>query len=371
MFSSKPKKIKTKKILFMTAVWAHNLWDELILKEEVNFVRERYGKNIEMTVFAYDLAGILTHDEDVRFVSYFPNKFGVYPFKNIKFLFQNIWLIAHADVLIIGWGGIIFDNEPGVPFWMVFAQWSFRVTIARLFKTTILFWWIGLEITHVANKMKLKKLFVPGDFILVRDMQSKWLLDALEIPSLLVQDIVFLYKPTKESQSIPDPKPIGISIRWGFLENESSIPLIYDFLVESGYKPIFIVMSTEGEESQNDILFITRVMAWRKYNMTKNITQTLELFPFLYAVIGMRLHSGILSCVHHVPFIPISYGPKTDELVRTLNVEHLSIQSTELNLEIFQKKWSQFIANYPNELSNITEKHNFIRTNLIQSLDSI
>lgn len=105
--------------------------------------------------------------------------------------------------------------------------------------------------------------------------------------------------------------------------------------------------------------------------MTKNITQTLELFPFLYAVIGMRLHSGILSCVHHVPFIPISYGPKTDELVRTLNVEHLSIQSTELNLEIFQKKWSQFIANYPNELSNITEKHNFIRTNLIQSLDSI
>jgi polysaccharide pyruvyl transferase WcaK-like protein len=48
-------------------------------------------------------------------------------------------------------------------------------------------------------------------------------------------------------------------------------------------------------------------MSGRKYNITKNITQTLDVYPFLYAIVGMRLHAGILACVHHIPYIPISY----------------------------------------------------------------
>jgi polysaccharide pyruvyl transferase WcaK-like protein len=140
MFSRKPKKIKTKKILFMTAAGAHNLGDELILREEINFVREHYGKHVDITAFAYDLDDILTRDPEVRFVSYFPNRIGEYFFKNIQFLFQNIWLISRADVLIIGGGGIIFDNEPGMSFWVLFTQWSFRIKLARMFGTTILFW---------------------------------------------------------------------------------------------------------------------------------------------------------------------------------------------------------------------------------------
>ncbi|MBX9808956.1 polysaccharide pyruvyl transferase family protein, partial [Candidatus Gracilibacteria bacterium] len=335
------------------------------------FVREHYGKNVDITVFAYDLTDIMTHDPDIHFASYFPNKFGVYPFRNIKFFFQNIWLISRADVLIIGGGGIIFDNEPGVSFAVLFMQWALRINTARMFRTTILFWGIGLEITHVANKMKLKKLFVPGDFILVRDKQSKGLLDALEIPSLQVHDIVFLYKPPVESRPLSDIKPIGISIRGGFIDNEASIPLIYDELVSLGYKPIFLVFSTEGEESQNDVLFIRRVMAGRKYNITKNITQTLDVYPFLYAIVGMRLHAGILACVHHIPYIPISYGPKTDEIIKLLDIQHLAIQSTELNKDFFMNKWNALIENYDQEHLKMSEKHAFLSETLKKSLENL
>lgn len=371
MFSSKPKKIKTKKILFMTAAWAHNLWDELILREEINFVREHYGKHVDITAFAYDLDDILTRDPEVKFVSYFPNRIGEYFFKNIQFLIQNIWLIARADVLIIGGGGIIFDNEPGVSFLMLFLQWSFRIKLARLCGTTILFWGIGLEISRVANKMKLRKLFVPGDFILVRDTQSKWLLDALEIPSIQVQDIVFLYDPPMESKSLSDIKPIGISIRGGFIDNELAIPLMYDYLVKQWYKPIFLVFSTAGEESQNDVLFIRRVMSWRKFNITKNITQTLDVIPFLHAMIGMRLHAGILACVHHIPYLPISYGSKTDQLIRNLDLENLVIQSTELNMDFFERKWTSLISNYDAEKIKMAEKHEFHKKNLLDSLENM
>lgn len=56
---------------------------------------------------------------------------------------------------------------------MLFMQWAFRVKLARMFNTIVLFWGIGLEIGKLKNQQKLLKLFVPGDFILVRDEQSK------------------------------------------------------------------------------------------------------------------------------------------------------------------------------------------------------
>lgn len=87
-----------------------------------------------------------------------------------------------------------------------------------------------------------QEVFIPWDFILVRDSQSKWLLDALEIPSVQVQDIVFLHEPPLPSKPITEHiRPIGISIRGGFLqdENESVIPRMYDYLVKQWFKPIF------------------------------------------------------------------------------------------------------------------------------------
>ncbi len=374
MSSNKAPKIKIKKILFMTAAGAHNLWDELILKEEINFVQQQYGKNISITAFWYDLTDMMILDPSVTLVSYFPNHFIRHPFKNIWYFFKNIWLIARADVLIVGWGGLFFDNEEWISFWMVLAQWSFRIQLARMANTTVLFWGIGLEITKAKNKLKLKKFFIPWDFILVRDSQSKWLLDALEIPSVQVQDIVFLYQPPLPSKPVSeDIKPVGISIRWWFFddENEAIIPKIYDYLVKHWYKPIFLVLSTEWEEAQNDILFIRRMMVWKTFNMTKDIRQTLDVYPFLHSIIGMRLHSGILACVHDIPFLPLSYGTKTDELIKLLWLQHLGIQCKELTLELFISKWDTLIKNYDFEKLAITEKHTYYHDNLQDCLKNI
>jgi hypothetical protein len=147
--------------------------------------------------------------------------------------------------------------------------------------------------------------------------------------------------------------------------------MIYDHLVALGYKPIFLVFSTSGEESQNDALFIRRVMIGRTYNITKNITQTLDVFPFLYAVVGMRLHSGILACVHEIPFLPISYGLKTNELIKSLEIEHLAIQAEYLSLDFFMTKWNLLISNYQREHLRMGEKHKLFSKNLIDSLEKI
>lgn len=372
MFKSTPKKPEPKKILFMTAAWAQNLWDELILKWEIEYIQEHYGKNIDITVFTYDPTGSIMNDDKIKYVSYFPNNFWQFPGKNIGYFFKNIWLIAKADVLIIWGGGILFDNEPGVEFWSLFMQWSFRVKIARLAKTIVLFWGIGLEVKNSKNRMKLRKLFRPGDFILVRDAQSKWLLDSLELPSVVVQDIVFLHKPTASTEDSESKKMVGISVRWGFLgENESLIPMMYAYLSELGFTPIFLVFSTGGEEAQNDTTFIRKVMVGKTYNVTKNITQTLEVLPSLYAVIGMRLHSGILACVHDLPFLPISYGPKTRDLVGLLELDHIALDSKDLTLTAFETNWKTLTDNYAQEKEHMKIRHYHIAETLRTNLKNI
>lgn len=154
-------------------------------------------------------------------------------------------------------------------------------------------------------------------------------------------------------------------------ENESAIPLMYDRLIELGYNPIFLVFSTEGEESQNDTIFIRKVMIGKTYNVTKSISQTLDVFPRLHSVIGMRLHAGILACTHDIPFLPISYGPKTNDLMELLEVQHLGIQAREFSIDMFDANWNALTTNYEQEKLHMKIRHNHIAETLKTNLKNI
>jgi polysaccharide pyruvyl transferase WcaK-like protein len=363
--------IKKKKILIMTASGAYNLWDELILQEEIKFLQKHYW-NVDITAFTYDKKSSIVNDPSIHFECYFPTSFFKKPFANIAYLFKNIWLIARADILVIGWWWIIFDNEPGISFKKVLMQWVYRVKLARITGTTLLFWWIWLEVDRIQNKMQLKKLFTYGDFILVRDPRSKWLLDALEIPAIEVEDIVYLYEPPEVPKIELPRKRVWISIRWWFLEQKKSVvPEIYDFLISEGYDPIFLLHTTDGNIDQNDTLYLKDVMVWRTYNTTHSIDQTLKIYPTLYAVVGMRFHSWILACVHEIPFIPISYWHKTAELVKDLELEHMMIKYMELRIAFFQKIWHNLIENYDREVEHMKERKTIMRNDLIKLLETL
>lgn len=109
----------------------------------------------------------------------------------------------------------------------------------------------------------------------------------------------------------------------------------------------------------------------RTYNITKTIRQTLDVYPFLYAVVGMRFHSGVLACVHEIPYLAITYGPKSLELVEQLEIPHMVIEPNELNLENFKNIWHNLVENYDREKRNMVSKHISIKENLIHHLETI
>lgn len=109
-------------------------------------------------------------------------------------------------------------------------------------------------------------------------------------------------------------------------------------------------------------------MVGKTYNITGTIEQTLKVYPSLHAVVGMRFHSGIFSCIHEIPFLMISYGPKTDELIKLLGCDDFVIRPETLDMETFIKLWNELEANYDSRKENLVVKHKQIREDLMTKL---
>lgn len=112
-------------------------------------------------------------------------------------------------------------------------------------------------------------------------------------------------------------------------------------------------------------------MAGRTYNVTKTIDQTLNVFPFLYASIAMRYHAGVLSCVHESPCIHISYGPKTAELINSLEADHLALNPNSITLEKFEEMWHTLITHYEKECERLHDRNVFIKSDLRHRLETL
>lgn len=106
-----------------------------------------------------------------------------------------------------------------------------------------------------------------------------------------------------------------------------------------GYEPVLLNHSFHPENpSANDDVFLSNLKGKYQLRSTANIQETLDIYKELEFIIGMRLHSLILSLVHAIPFFAISYGKKTDELIRSINYEY-SLAARVFDIEVFKKQF--------------------------------
>lgn len=108
-----------------------------------------------------------------------------------------------------------------------------------------------------------------------------------------------------------------------------------------GYEPILLNHSFHpGNTSTNDDIFLSSLKEKYHLHSTADIHETLEAYKELEFVVGMRLHSLILSFVHAIPFFAISYGKKTDEFIRGINYEY-SLAARVFDVEIFKTRFME------------------------------
>lgn len=325
-------------IAILMSVWAQNLGDELILKNETELLREKYNSNsINFKVFTYDLEYKFFEDSFVEYIEYFPIWI-----KNPKNLFRNIKnfisfskIIKSSDKVIIWWGGIIYDNEIQ-SVWNPLAQWLFRVKMAEYYKKDIIFFWISIEVAQNSKNLELvKQIFSGAKEIYVRNNYSHDLLKSIWINSEIIRDPVFSDNWKKENFKYPilkletsdfeidnfkqidlAGKKVWLAFRsWKLNDENKKIQDLINIILEKWWEVILLPHSFHKSDILvNDYEFLKQFVK-EKVTITNSMQETYLIYKknLIDLCISMRLHSMILSQVYEIDFISLSYSQKTSE----------------------------------------------------------
>lgn len=324
-------------VIFM-AIGCQNLWDELILKNEMALLRKKYAWNtIKFQVFSYDIHHLFLTGDDIEYYEYFPigmkNPRNIW--RNLKNYFTFIKVLKKASKVVFGGGGIIFDYETG-NYSNPLKQILFRKKICEVMKKEVIFWGVSIDIKHRYNDITVRDIFSNAKEIYVRDESSKNYLAGLGILAEQILDPVFydngeegirnfetnfMQKKiatedfTLESLNEFDftGKKVGMALRNWYLSDET-IQKLVDFLHQKWAKIVFLPHSFHAvDEHANDYLFLNGFLG-KIDEIASDMKQTYECYTHkkIDFCISMRLHSMILSQVYGIPFVSLKYAKKAD-----------------------------------------------------------
>lgn len=339
-------------ISIFASIWAQNLWDELILKNEIKLLENEYWKDTQFVVFSYDYKNPFFKKSNIIYKEYFPiwsKQLSNFPRNFINF-FSFISTVIKSDLIVIGWGWIIYDNEKQTTKWPL-DSWLFRTNIFSFFWKKFNFFAVWININNKIYFHELKKIFSKANKITVRDKYSYNLLKELWITSEKVKDPVFydvkdyskksflikkvssLDFTVKDLEDIDfEWKKIALAFRKWYLSNEKEklgekmeewkINEIINYILKKWWEVILLPHSFHKTDIlANDYLFLSKFL--RVNEKIRIISSMEEVYKkYIYKefdiCLAMRLHSIILSHVYGIPFVWVSYSTKTDEILKEL-----------------------------------------------------
>ncbi|TCO73146.1 polysaccharide pyruvyl transferase CsaB [Marinisporobacter balticus] len=339
----------------------NNVGDESILTAIVNNLKDSI-KDIEITVLSVNPESTSQK-----------HKINAIDRKNI---FQIYKAIKNCEVFISGGGSLLQDVTSGrsITYYLVI------IFMAIILRKKVLIYSQGIgPINKWFNKYMVQWVLNKVDCISVRDEKSKELLKKIGVytPDIYVTaDPVISLKQgnkktgreilTKEGMDHQSEKPlIGFAIR-GWRDNDeflSNICKTADKLIEHSNVDVVFIPFHFGEDIK--ILEEIAHKMEQKAFFIKNkydIEEMLGIVGNLDLLVGVRLHSLIFAAIMNVPIIAISYDPKIDSFMKSLQLKTLC--STEglnyvdliLEIELIQKKHEAYKNILTQRVKKLQEK---------------
>ncbi len=326
-------------ISIFASIWAQNLWDECILKNEIELLKWEFWDKTQFRVASYDAQNPIFQIANTQYFEYFPigikNPRNLY--RNLNNFFKFLRTIVWSDVVVIGWGGIIYDSEIQ-SVWNPLNQCLFRVRVARFFRKKVYFYAVWVDIKQEENCKKLEKIFRNSYKITVRDKKSQQQLDTLWIKSEIVDDPVMqdsdklwkiLWIHLSENFKIEDfkkydffGKKVWLALRsWYMWEGENAkVESLCKYIESQWGKIVFLPHSLHQTDVRaNDYEFMKQFLSYdREIYADLWEVYTAYTHNMLDIIISMRLHSIILSYVYGIPQVVLSYSQKTQQAIKKL-----------------------------------------------------
>lgn len=279
---------------------------------------------------------------------------------------EIVALLPRTKLFISGGGGLFQDTES----LKSIVYYGSLITIARIFASKILIYAQGLGPLKKNISQKLTKQFLQlAENISVRDDSSfrqleKW---GLEAKSIKTADPVWALEPSALPDAVSDllnkfrssssqkPTLIGISLRSGVGFSQDHLKKLVESLAVTLAPSAILVMLPLQEEQDLPILqsFVDfwqskERIVWLPENTSLRPSQWLSLIASLDMVIGMRLHSLIMSLASGKPVIGISYDPKVEIVLNQFKQPNLAFTRNEDNQdsETWPKVIKDALTNY-------------------------
>jgi polysaccharide pyruvyl transferase WcaK-like protein len=355
-------------ISIFASIWCQNLWDELILKNEIDLLKSEFqstrpvsrdqSQELYFKVASYEAHNPLFHIQNTSYFEYFPLWIKQLKniFRNIRDFFKFLSVIIWSDRVVIGWGWIIYDSELQ-SVWNPLNQWLFRARVARFFRKKIYFYAVWVDIKNADNNQILEKIFKKAWKITVRDEKSQQQLIELWIQSEIVDDPVMsenfqphhssheriergvtwniLWTHNSKNFKLKDFdtynfqwKKVWLALRswyiwtsWDARVEKLLIEELCSYIEKKWGKITFIPHSLHPSDKQaNDYEFMKQFLNYER-EIYVNLTEVYTAYnhQMIDIVISMRLHSIILSHVYGIDQIVLSYSQKTDEVIKKLS----------------------------------------------------
>lgn len=245
-----------------------------------------------------------------------------------RFAFKEILqAIKETDGLISG-GGSLLQDETGL---LTIPYYIGIIKLAQLFNKPTFIYAQGIgPVNRRIYYPMIRNAFNKSQYISVRDKESAMLLKEIGIPLNRVEvvtDPVLNLAPISQGsvsdifqkEGITKP-PVLISVRFWKEDNTylKEIAKAADELVRMGEQVAFIPMHEPTDREASEFV-LNRMEEEASLFASYDAKTILGIMGESKCVIGMRLHSLIFAVAMGVPVIGISYDPKIDTFLDSLN----------------------------------------------------
>lgn len=253
-----------------------------------------------------------------------------------RFKFCEVIKALKSSSLLISGGGSLLQDVTSTRSLLYYLG---VMKIAKLFKKPVMVYANGIgPINGKLNRHLTKKILNKVNLITLRDEDSKDFVQKLGVKNkniYVTADPVFTLKSIDKNstdlifkeENIPlEGKYIGISVR-KWTEDEHLIKQISKTIKyineELNIKTIIIPMHyPEDLDISRQIL--KNVDSTKNFVLNKEYSaeEIMGVINKLELIVAMRLHSLIYAATQETPMIGLSYDPKVDGILKSLNIEN-------------------------------------------------
>lgn len=291
------------------------------------------------------------------------NEYGVPAVDRFK-LFDVIKSIKASDMLISGGGSLLQDKTSSRSIW----YYLLIMKLAKHYKKKVFVYSNGVgPINKKFNRNFTRRVLNKVDYITLRDIDSYNFIKTIGVNNQNVKvlsDPVFNLKEASD-ESIREKFDINkdtvlVSVR-SWMNDEKLIDELVKFLnylIDQGKNIVFMPM-----QMPRDTTISEKIAANLKSSKIIDEKYPVEILMNLMKnadfIVAMRLHAMIYAIHQNLPFIGLSYDPKTETVLKDFD-ESINIDVDGINYDDLTKAY-EYISNnrkdFINKLSSINEEN--------------